>query len=55
VQAAAPGASPLDVSYWLAANLPLPEEERQQLLELRNTADRLRHILRLVKARHPGC
>lgn len=39
---------PLDLSYWLASNLPLEDDTRQKLLEAGSAAERLRSEIDLL-------
>lgn len=43
------GETPLALSFWLAANLPLDDAARQRLLEARSAAERLYDALRIMR------
>lgn len=44
------GDTPLALSFWLAANLPLDDAARQRLLEAHSAAERLYHAVRIMQA-----
>lgn len=48
-------ADPVSYSFWLAANLPLDDKVRQELLEIHCAADRLRREMEIMKTYDTIC
>lgn len=42
---------PVKLSFWLASNLPLPEDDKYRLLEMHSAVERLEYIYKKIKER----